>query len=109
MRTRRIVRGIIAGALALQLVPLVPLASLEALLPNAHAPDIPCAMPLGSAEIPSFAPSQAGYRSRLHALATGRGIQVALIDTGIATHEPFTPLQPGDDVVAQQDPAPFAD
>lgn len=109
MRTRRIIRGVIAGALALQLVPLVPLASLEALLPNAHAQDIPCATPLGSAEGPSFTPSQESYRSRLHALATGRGIKVALIDTGISKHEQFTRLEPGEDFIAQQDPAPFED
>lgn len=109
MRTLRIIRGVIAGALALQLVPLVPLTSLEALLPNAHAQDIPCATPLGSAEGPSFTPAQENYRSRLHALATGRGVKIAIIDTGVSKHEQFTRLEPGADFVAQQDPAPFED
>ena len=66
------------------------LAPLGPMTPVAKAQDVPCAVPIGSAEGPGFSPQQQDYRSRLHALATGRGVKVAIIDTGVFGHEQFS-------------------
>src|SRR5699024_2910753 len=60
-----------------------------------------------SAESPSFTPAQQEYRARLHSLATGKGIKVAIIHTGVSAHEQFPQLEAGPDLVVPDDPAPF--
>lgn len=97
MRRNLVLLGLAAG---LVLVPGVPVAS---------AQDTACAVPLASAESPSFTPAQKQYRERLHALATGEGIKVAIIDTGVSSHEQFPRLEPGPDLVALEEPAPLYD
>src|SRR5699024_854081 len=83
MRKAKIALAAIVGIVALPNIPLVPFDSLESfepfrlleplypMAPVAKAQDVPCAVPIGSAEGPRFSPQQQDYRSRLHALATG--------------------------------------
>ena len=87
---------------------LVPLAVAAPTVP-ALAQDTACAVPLGSAESPSFTPVQQEYRARLHSLATGKGIKVAIIDTGVSAHEQFPQLEAGPDLVVPDEPTPFHD
>ncbi|MDN6245055.1 MAG: hypothetical protein L0J38_00690 [Corynebacterium casei] len=83
-------------ASALAALILVPIAIAAPTAP-AWAQDTACAVPLGSAESPSFSPAQQDYRARLHSLATGKGIKVAIIDTGVSAHEQFPQLEAGPD------------
>ena len=111
MRKAKIALAAIVGIVALPNIPLVPFDSLESfepfrlleplypMAPVAKAQDVPCAVPIGSAEGPRFSPQQQDYRSSLHALATGRGVKVAIIDTGVFGHEQFSRLEPGEDLV----------
>lgn len=87
------------AALAISLIPVTPLC-----LGTAAAQDTACAHPVGSAQPPSFSPDQQGYRDRLHNLATGRGITVAIIDTGVFAHEQFSVLDAGPDFVTPDAP-----
>lgn len=95
-------------ASALAALILVPIAIAAPTAP-AWAQDTACAVPLGSAESPSFSPAQQDYRARLHSLATGKGIKVAIIDTGVSAHEQFPQLEAGPDLVVPDTPAPFHD
>ena len=101
MRKVKIALAAIVGIVALPHMPLEsfdpfgPLEPLYPMAPVAMAQDVPCAVPIGSAEGPGFSPQQQDYRSRLHALATGRGVKVAIIDTGVFGHEQFPRLEPG--------------
>src|SRR5690625_5427225 len=89
--------------------PFGPLEPLYPMAPVAMAQDVPCAVPIGSAEGPGFSPQQQDYRSRLHALATGRGVKVAIIDTGVFGHEQFPRLEPGEDLVTPDNAEPLTD
>lgn len=105
MRKVKIALAAIVGIVALPHMtlesfdPFGPLEPLYPMAPVAMAQDVPCAVPIGSAEGPGFSPQQQDYRSRLHALATGRGVKVAIIDTGVFWHEQFSRLEPGEDLV----------
>lgn len=95
---------------ALAALILVPIAVASPAVPGpAWAQDTACAVPLGSAESPSFTPAQQEYRARLHSLATGKGIKVAIIDTGVSAHEQFPQLEAGPDLVVPDTPDPFHD
>jgi membrane-anchored mycosin MYCP len=102
---RRLLIGIGAVVAGVVTVPVaLPLAQ-----PVAQAQDTACAVAIGTAQSPSFTPTQQDYRARLHGLATGQGVKVAIIDTGIAEHEQFPQLEPGPDFITPEEPAPFHD
>ena len=78
MRKAKIALAAIVGIVALPHMPLEsfdpfgPLEPLYPMAPVAMAQDVPCAVPIGSAEGPGFSPQQQDYRSRLHALGCVR-------------------------------------
>lgn len=74
----------------------------------AQEPSSPCMAPVASAP-PAATPEQERYRERLHSLATGVGITVAVIDTGIAQHPELPRLNGGPDLVSPDSPDPFFD
>ena len=77
--------------------------------PPAQAQDYACARPahlqLDRNTPPELDPSVAASRSH----ASGRGVRVAVIDTGIARHPQLPPVTPGRDFVTPDDPDPFFD
>ncbi|WP_448855232.1 S8 family serine peptidase [Corynebacterium camporealensis] len=77
----------------------------------AHAtePDTECAVGKRSATGPQPTSEQREYRERLHALATGKDVKVAVIDTGVATHEQLPKLEGGADFVTPDDADPHFD
>lgn len=79
--------------------------------PSARAvePDIPCASGVPSVDGPRFTQEQGDYRRRLHSLATGAGVKVAIIDTGVSPHDQLQNLHPGADFVTAQEPDPLRD
>ncbi|WP_277099935.1 S8 family serine peptidase [Corynebacterium riegelii] len=103
MRARRCVRaGVLAAALAALATP-VP-----AFAPVATAQDYACAVPAHlPADMPLPAPGP--ERHALHRFATGAGIRVAVIDTGVAHHPELDQLIAGRDFVDAGAPNPFAD
>ena len=103
MRARRCVRaGVLAAALAALATP-VP-----AFAPVAAAQDYACAVPAHlPADMPVPAPGP--ERHALHRFATGAGIRVAVIDTGVAHHPELDQLIAGRDFVDAGAPNPFAD
>ena len=103
MRARRCVR---AGALAAALAALA--LSVPACAPVAAAQDYACAVP---AHLPADTPLPAPgpERHALHRFATGAGVRVAVIDTGVAHHPELDQLIAGRDFVDAGAPNPFAD
>ena len=103
MRARRCVRaGVLAAALAALATP-VP-----AFAPVATAQDYACAVPAHlPADMPVPAPGP--ERHALHRFATGAGVRVAVIDTGVAHHPELDQLIAGRDFVDAGAPNPFAD
>lgn len=69
-----------------------------------QAPDIACARP---ARVD--APSTPEWAVELRRFATGAGVRVAVIDTGIAPSPEFSRLVPGTDFVSADAPDPFFD
>ncbi|QQU84885.1 S8 family serine peptidase [Corynebacterium riegelii] len=103
MRARRCVR---AGALAAALAALA--LSVPAFAPVAAAQDYACAVPAHlPADMPLPAPGP--ERHALHRFATGAGVRVAVIDTGVAHHPELDQLIAGRDFVDAGAPNPFAD
>lgn len=92
------------------------LATLPFLLPAltcphlAAAQDITCAVgaPAGETDDP-HKNEAAEARSQLHRLATGAGVKVAVIDTGVAGHPQLNQLSGGADFVTPDTPEPFKD
>lgn len=74
----------------------------------AQAPDLACTVPVGAAP-PVLEPAAAELRDRTHRIATGAGIRVAVIDTGVAEHEQLPPIIHGGDFVAPDTPDPVFD
>ena len=74
----------------------------------AHAQDIACAVPAPATSGPEDVPG-AEERAELRRLATGAGVKVAVIDTGVATNPQLDQLVPGADFVTPEDPQPFLD
>ncbi len=70
---------------------------------HAQEPSYECAVPV-PAKAPVPTARQAEYRAGLHALATGAGVKVAVIDTGVAPHEELPRLYAGPDFVAPDSP-----
>ncbi|WP_084559760.1 S8 family serine peptidase [Corynebacterium phocae] len=69
----------------------------------AQEPVTPCAQPVDAAA-PVATRAQEKYRSHLHSLATGAGIKVAVIDTGVSPHPQLPNLEAGPDFVAPDNP-----
>ena len=75
----------------------------------AAEPDTACAVAVPTEEVPAPTAEQADYRSRLHAQATGDGVTVAVIDTGVHPHPQLGQLDPGPDFVDPEEPNPLED
>ena len=88
--------GFITGA------PTAPIAS-------AREPDRECATAHPSPLAPEPSEDQRAYRSQLHSFATGQGVTVAVIDTGVAHHEQLPNLTTGADLVTPEEPDPHRD
>ena len=74
----------------------------------AREPDVECASAMFSDRGPAPSAQYLDYRSRLHSFATGAGIRVAVIDTGVADH-PQIRVVPGQDFVTPAEPDPLRD
>ena len=92
------------------------LAALRFLLPAISCPhlaaaqDITCAVGAPAGETDDIHTSEASEaRSQLHRLATGAGVKVAVIDTGVAGHPQLNQLSGGADFVTPDTPEPFKD
>ena len=72
--------------------------------PPAHAQDVACAVP-----VPADPPAAAADLDQVRTIATGAGVKVAVIDTGVAQHPELNQLIPGNDYVTPDDPRPFDD
>ena len=83
--------------------------------PTALAQDYACAVPVhASPPAPLSVDEQARQArtdpvARAHRFATGRGVRVAVIDTGVHPHPELARLDPGRDFVDHDNPDPFAD
>lgn len=75
----------------------------------AAEPDTACAVAVPTEEVPAPTAEQADYRARLHAQATGDGVTVAVIDTGVHPHPQLGQLDPGPDFVDPEEPNPLED
>ena len=76
---------------------------------HATEPDTECAIGKRSSTGPQPTSEQREYRERLHSLATGKDVKVAVIDTGVAQHEQLRKLEGGADFVTPDDPGPHFD
>ena len=96
---------------AAAMLPGVVLAAVATSAPNAAArePDRECATAHASALSPQPSEDQRDYRARLHSFATGEGVKVAVIDTGVEHHNQLRNLSGGADLVAPEDPEPHRD
>lgn len=108
-------------AVFLAATPAVPVRADEAAEPNgpaefAHStpPDVECAVPAladaaGTPPAPPALDDLGIDREQLRAHATGGGVKVAVIDTGVAPHEQFTHVEAGPDFVTPESPNPLWD
>lgn len=96
---------------AAAMLPGVALAAVATSAPNATArePDRECASAHASPLSPQPSEDQRDYRARLHSFATGEGVKVAVIDTGVEHHDQLRKLSGGADLVAPGDPEPHRD
>ena len=69
-----------------------------------QAQDIACAV-----AAPGTPPEIEERMEDLRRIATGRGVTVAVIDTGVARHPELDQLRPGADFVSPDEPRPFQD
>lgn len=76
---------------------------------SAREPDRECATAHPSPLAPEPSEDQRAYRSQLHSFATGEGVTVAVIDTGVAHHEQLPNLTAGADLVTPEEPDPHRD
>ena len=74
----------------------------------AREPDTACAKATLATAGPQPSAQYSEYRSRLHSFATGAGVKVAVIDTGVAAH-PQLRVSPGADFVTPEEPDPLRD
>ena len=74
---------------------------------TAHAQDVACAVGAPVPDADREAPVTA--QQELHNLATGVGVKVAVIDTGVARHPQLNQLAGGADFVTPDTPEPFKD
>ena len=76
-------------------LPVAALLALSLTPSPAHAQEVACAVP---ARVE--APATDADLTRLRRFATGEGVRVAVIDTGVAPHPDIAHLRPGRDFVA---------
>lgn len=76
---------------------------------SAREPDRDCATAHPSPLAPEPSADQRAYRAQLHSFATGNGVRVAVIDTGVARHEQLPNLTAGADLVTLDEPDPHRD
>lgn len=76
---------------------------------QAREPDVACAVPIPAERSPRSSQEQAAYRARLHSFATGEGITVAVIDTGVSPHPQLRALRGGSDFVTPEEPDSLRD
>ena len=74
----------------------------------AREPDTACAVAAQAPAGPQPSAQYSEYRTRLHSFATGAGVKVAVIDTGVAAH-PQLHVSPGADFVTPEEPDPLRD
>lgn len=74
----------------------------------AREPDTACAVATRAPAGPQPSAQYSEYRARLHSFATGAGVKVAVIDTGVAAH-PQLRVSPGADFVTPEEPDPLRD
>ena len=74
----------------------------------AREPDTACAVATPAPAGPQPSAQYSEYRARLHSFATGAGVKVAVIDTGVAAH-PQLRVSPGADFVTPEEPDPLRD
>lgn len=74
----------------------------------AREPDTACAEATLATAGPQPSAQYSEYRARLHSFATGAGVKVAVIDTGVAAH-PQLRVSPGADFVTPEEPDPLRD
>ena len=74
----------------------------------AREPDTACAKATLATAGPQPSAQYSEYRARLHSFATGAGVKVAVIDTGVAAH-PQLRVTPGADFVTPEEPDPLRD
>lgn len=74
----------------------------------AREPDTACAVATRAPAGPQPSAQYSEYRTRLHSFATGAGVKVAVIDTGVAAH-PQLHVSPGADFVTPEEPDPLRD
>ena len=74
----------------------------------AREPDTACAVAAQAPAGPQPSAQYSEYRTRLHSFATGAGVKVAVIDTGVAAH-PQLHVSPGSDFVTPEEPDPLRD
>ncbi|SDS48389.1 S8 family serine peptidase [Corynebacterium timonense] len=73
-------------------------------VPSAAAQDVPCAVPA-----PAAAPAAPAWTGELRRFATGAGVRVAVIDTGVSPNEELPRLVGGADLVSPDAPNPLFD
>lgn len=104
-----------ACAATLLLTAPLPLVHAPLFAPYAHAQDYACAVPIHTnPPAPQSTDAQARHAeidpvARAHRFATGRGVRVAVIDTGITPHPELDQLRPGRDFVDHDNPDPLTD
>lgn len=76
---------------------------------QAREPDVACAVSIPAERSPRSSQEQAAYRARLHSFATGEGITVAVIDTGVSPHPQLRALRGGSDFVTPEEPDSLRD
>lgn len=69
----------------------------------AQGPDVACTVPVGG-DAPELDDEAAERRGRTHRIATGAGVKVAVIDTGVTDHEQLRTVHHGGDFVAPDAP-----
>lgn len=74
----------------------------------AREPDTACAKATLATAGPQPSAQYSEYRARLHSFATGAGVKVAVIDTGVAAH-PQLRVTLGADFVTPEEPDPLRD
>lgn len=105
LRGLRLVKVMSAMALVGAVIPALtvppPLVAQE----GPRSPDVVCAVPEPS---PTPAPRSPGLDD-VHRIATGAGVRVAVIDTGVAAHPQLREVVPAGDLVTPDSPDPLVD
>lgn len=88
-----------------------PLLLLPALIPSpcASAQDVVCAVGAPAGDVQPATEKESENRADMRRLATGAGVKVAVIDTGVARHPQLNQLVGGADFVTPDAPEPLLD